>query len=255
MEPKPLSWKKKLGFPIAKLLTQNLEYWRNAVLYDDWDCIGVIDGWEGAGKSVLAQQVAKFLDKDHEISPDRVVFTPEAFTEAVLKADKGRAIVWDEARGGLNRRRTMSATNNAITDMLAEIRQRNLFIIIVLPTFYELDRNVALWRARWLIHVYIVGDPAKRRFIRGRYRFYSSDAKKRLYCDTSQSRFYEYPAKKSAFAGKFDNIYVIPEEEYKKQKADALRAHGVKDEKKKKSPEETEEERLLADMKRWGFKL
>lgn len=224
------SYTQLLGFPIGKLLVSNLEYWRNSVLKHDWDCIGVVDGPEGSGKSVMAQQVGAFLDKNHKIKPSQVVFTPEGFRKAVLDAEAGKVVIWDEARGGLNRRRAMSATNNAITDMLAEIRQKNLFIIMVLPTFYDLDKNVALWRSRWLIHVFVKAEPETKTLKRGFYRFYSRKSMTLMYCKAEYSRFYAYPARLGAFTSSFKNHYVVPEEEYRRAKLAALRAYTPDDE-------------------------
>lgn len=203
-------------------LRQNLDLMKE-VIKSDWDFITVVDGMEGSGKSTLAFQCAKYVDDTFNL--DMVCFTAEDFMDKVLKAEKYKAIVYDEARGGMNARRAMSAINNALTDMLAEIRQRNLFIFIVLPTIFDLDKNVACWRARALIHVY-----TGKGFKRGYFSFYSAVSKKKLYM--YGKKFYDYKIK-GDFGGTFTNYYPFNREKYKEKKLAALRAYGVKKEMEK----------------------
>ena len=123
MRGRPLSSKYsvKLGFSFDLYLGNNLLPYKKAVLNQDFDCACIVDGKEGSGKSVLAQQIATFLDKDHHLDVDKqICFTPKNFMDAVQSLEKGKAIVWDEARRGVNRRRSTQDVNLSITDMLAE---------------------------------------------------------------------------------------------------------------------------------------
>ena len=179
------------------------------VVKKDWDMVFVIDGTEGGGKSVLAQQVAKYCDPTLTI--DRIVFTPHQFKDAVMKAEKYQAIVYDEAYAGLGSRGTMSHVNIMLVKMLTEIRQKNLFIFIVLPTFFDLDKYVALWRSRALIHVYATG-----KFERGQFAFYNKQQKKLLYIEGK--KLYSYKKPRPAFIGRFTNHYTVDKKEYLEKK-------------------------------------
>jgi ABC-type dipeptide/oligopeptide/nickel transport system ATPase subunit len=196
-------------------LKQNLDIAVKEIA-QDWDFIILVDGGEGSGKSVIAQQMAYYVDRT--FTETRVVFRPEELKDAVQNAKKYTAIVFDEARSGLNSRRAMSSVNVALTDMLAEIRQKNLFIFIVLPTFFDLDRNVALWRSKFLIHVYTTN------MKRGNFMFYSSRLKKQLY--VKGKKFYNYNVEKPSFLGKFTNFYCIDEVAYRKKKVESLRFYS-----------------------------
>ena len=220
---RPLSseYSVKLGFSFNLNLGKNLEPYRKAVMNQDFDCAGIIDGKEGSGKSVFAQQVAAFLDKDHYIDVEKqICFTPEHFKEAVQTLEPGKAIVWDEARRGLNRRRSTEGVNIDITDMLAECRQNNLFMVIVMPTFYDMDMNVAVWRTRFLIHVwYDWGDNPDKPLVRGFFRYYSEEGKKRLYVNKYMRQSYTYPyVKGDSFEASFPHFYTVSEAEYRKKK-------------------------------------
>lgn len=184
-----------------------------SVIKKDWDMIFAVDGAEGSGKSVLAMQMAKYCDPNLEL--EQVVFTPKEFRKVVINAKKYSAIIYDEAYTGLNSRATMSMINRTLISMLAEIRQKNLFIFVVMPCFFDLDKYVTLWRSRALIHVY-TGD----NFQRGFFAFYNFDRKKQMYI--YGKKFYNYSKPKPNFIGRFTNNYVINSDEYKLKKKNSL---------------------------------
>ena len=227
------------GYYMNVILQKNLDAAKKAIR-QDWDMVFVIDGAEGAGKSVLAQQIAYYCDPDFNIN--NIVFRPHEFKEAILESKKYQAVVYDEAFGGLASRRAMSATNVAIVDMLTEIRQKNLFVIIVLPTFFDLDKYVALWRSRILIHVYADN------FERGNFKFYSYNLKKKLY--VGGKKFYNYNIKKPNFRGAFTNFYPVGADEYKKRKHDSLRSFEKNEEKKIVDPENKKQTIISQTLKK-----
>lgn len=194
------------------ILHDNLET-AKSVIKKDWDMIFIVDGYEGTGKSVMAAQCAYFCDPS--LNLDRVVFTPKEFRAAVIQSKPYQAVVYDEAYTGLSSRATMTIINRALVSMLAEIRQKNLFVYVVMPTFFDLDKYVALWRSRALIHVY-TGD----NFERGYFAFYNSDRKKDLYI--KGKKFYSYSPAKPNFVGRFTNSYVVDEQDYRKKKKKSL---------------------------------
>jgi len=205
---------------MVKVVVNNQEYYLDGyiksnldmakeVIKKDWDMIMVVDGYEGVGKSVIAQQFAFYCDPTFTLN--RIAFTPKEFKEVVLNANKYQAVIYDEAYGGLSSRAAMSRVNRALVRMLAEIRQKNLFIFIVIPSFFDLDKYVAIWRSRALIHVY-----TGKGFERGRFGFYSMDMKKNLY--VFGKKFYSYSKISPDFIGRFVNHYTVDEKEYRKRK-------------------------------------
>lgn len=199
-------------FYIDGYLKGNLDIARK-VIKKDWDMLFIYDGAEGSGKSVKAMQDAFYCDPTLTI--DRITFTPTEFRKAIINAKPYQSIIYDEAYTGLSSRATMSLINRTLISMLAEIRQKNLFVFVVLPCFFDLDKYVALWRSRALIHVY-TGDG----FERGRFAFYNSDRKKNLF--VLGKKFYSYSKPSPNFLGRFTNFYPIDEEEYRKKKKESL---------------------------------
>lgn len=170
-----------------------------------------------SGKSTVALQMAHYIDRSFNLS--RVCFTSEEFINCIVNAKKYQSVVYDEARSGLNARRALSEVNVALTNMLAEIRQKNLFVVIVLPSFFDLDKNVACWRSRALVHVYTRGLKE-----RGFFKFYSQNKKKMLY--VLGKRTYQYSKVICDFHGRFSDINPLDEQAYRLKKKENLEKFG-----------------------------
>jgi len=180
---------------------------------NDWDFLFVYDGVEGSGKSVKAMQDAFYCDP--KMTFDQYAFSPYQFRRAIQTSKKYQAVVYDEAHSGLNSRAAMSMVNRSLVSMLTEIRQKNLFVFIILPTFFDLDKYVALWRSRALIHVY-----TSKSFQRGYFAFYNVDKKKQLY--VKGKKLYQYGVSKPNFIGRFTNHYPLDQDKYRDLKFKSL---------------------------------
>lgn len=179
------------------------------IVKKDWDVVILIDGGEGAGKSVLAQQVAYFFDET--FTDDRMTIGLEDFEKAIMNAKPSQAIVGDEMMRLLNSKSAMTHINKRIVELLAEVRQKNLFIVLVMPSFFDMDKYAALWRSTALIHCY-TGDGRERGF----FGFYTEQKKKMLYL--TGKKLYDYYKVKPNFVGRFTNTYLIDEEVYRNKK-------------------------------------
>lgn len=197
-----------INYYMDGFLEQNLKRAKE-VVKEDWDMIFVVDGMEGAGKSVLAQQMAYYCDPTLHLS--RITFSPDSFKKAIDEAKQHQAVIYDEGYAGLSSKSSMSAINKAIVQRLTIIRERNLFIFIVLPSFFDLDKYVAIWRSRALINVY-----SGKGFVRGFFSFYNYEKKKQLYI--KGKKFYNYKMERPNFRGRFLNGYIADETKYRAKK-------------------------------------
>jgi len=200
------------NFYMDGYLKSNLDILKESVLKADFDCIFAVDGYERYGKSVLALQVCKYLDHDFDMG--RVCFTAQEFTKAVKEAKKFQAILYDEAITGLTSRTALGVINTALVKMLAQIGQKNLFVGIVMPAFFDLDKYVSLWRSMFLLHVY-VGENLERGF----FSFYNKEKKKSLWVQGKKT--YSYRVSPNFF-GRFTKHYAVNEKEYRKKKLSSL---------------------------------
>lgn len=194
------------------LYNQLTEYVKPSVQKEDFDFVMIVDGEEGSGKSVAAQQIAKVLDPNFEI--DTICFTADEFIKKVTSAKKNQCIIFDEAFTGLSSRSSLSEINHLVVSMMMEMRQKNLFIIIVMPSVFMLDKYAVFHRAKGLFHVYL--DDGKR----GYWRFFNRKAMKYLYI--TGKKFYEYEQATHTSFGRFQKIYTVDEIEYRKRKAAAF---------------------------------
>ncbi len=214
MKTKKLSSKKKYPYYIAPPIKEMLNKGREKVVDKDWDRVYLIDGNEGSGKSLLGLQLGYYLDPT--LNLDRITFSGDEFSKAIDKAKKGECIIFDEAFNGLSSTGATSKMNRFIVRKLMECRQKNLFIIIILPTFFLLQKYAAIFRSKALFHVY-----ATRRGDRGYYRVYNELNKKILYINGVKLYSYAKPYIQKSF--RFSNIYPIDEQEYRNKKSESLK--------------------------------
>ena len=201
------------GYYIAPKIKATLDKAKNHVIKYDWDRVYIIDGTEGSGKSLLALQLAYYFDPT--LNLDRVAFTGDEFTEAIRTAKKNQAIIFDEAFNGLSSTAATSKLNKLIVAKLMECRQKNLFLFIVLPTIFLLQKYVSIFRSRALFHVYV-----PKSNVRGYYRVYNQKNKKYLYLNGWKFYSYQKPflRKSQRFYGK----YPIDEEAYRAKKLKSI---------------------------------
>ena len=96
--------------------------WKNDVLKKDKDKVIAVDGREGSGKSVLAQQLAVHLDPNFNLS--KIAFSAEEFMAMIKSPErkKGDCIILDEAFLAANSRSSMSTINRAMVGLATEMR-------------------------------------------------------------------------------------------------------------------------------------
>ena len=114
-----------------------------------------------------------------------------------------------------------------------------------MPTFFDLDKYVSLWRSRILIHIYT------EKFQRGYFCFYNMERKKQLYVKGKKE--YEYGKPTPNFRGRFTNHYVVDEKQYRKRKKESLEAREskrIEDEIKREVEEELFQRVMAVDESR-----
>jgi len=213
-----------LGYFVEPRIYAQIDKGKNEVLNSDLDRVFVIDGREGfAGKSTLAFQLAYAHDPTFCI--ERIVFNSEDFANALKTAKKGQAIVFDESFRGLSSRGSISKENKKLVQLFMEVRQRNLFIFIVLPSFFLLEKYVAIFRSHCLFHCYCSKKSVKRKY----YKVYNYNNKKMLYICGKQMMSYYQPkiSKSNRFYAKFPKT--IDRESYINKKLEAFRNYGIEE--------------------------
>jgi len=184
----------------------------------DKDAVFVVDGEERSGKSVfsmgLGAYVASVLKTDFNLS--NICMDPSEFRSKIEKSKKNEVVIYDEAHRGMASSRALSEINKILKDLMMEMGQRNLLVIIVLPTIFLLDKYAALFRARGLFHIY------ENRRRRGFWVYYNKANKLKLYMKGKKEFNYncmKYPY----FRGIFFDRYPVSEEQYREKKAKSFK--------------------------------
>jgi hypothetical protein len=190
---------------------------KKKVLGKDADYVIVVDGFEGSGKSVFAMQIGKYLD--NSLGIDDICMNPEEFKRRIETAPKNKCIIFDEAFHGLSSRQSLSTINKLLVSKMMMMRQKNLFVIIVLPTFFLLDRYVSLFRSKVLFHIYENKDVHY-------WLGFNQKNKKLLYLLGRKTMTYTKPRIWN-FKGQFMGKYTVDEAEYRAKKMKALETSGT----------------------------
>lgn len=215
-EGKPLPHSDTNSVYADGFLYENLKIFAERLIhnFDSW--INIC-GDEGDGKSLLAKQIAAIvghiLSSYGHKSKNHTTFTHTQFKAAVLGANKFDVVVYDEAISGLSARRAMSLINTALISMAAQCRKKNLFVIICLPSFHDLDKNIAIHRTRALLNVYTD------KFSRGYFSYYTKDQKRRLYVDGK--KYYDMTCVRPEFRGRYTHWSFEDEATYEQRKDQA----------------------------------
>lgn len=176
--------------------------------YDE-DRFYIVDGSEGAGKSLFAIQQGAYIDptilddEDGKLLP-RICFRIEEFLYAIrhTKSDakNTKVIIFDEAFRGFSSKSALSKVNKSLTQALMEARQNNLIVFLISPSFYYLEFYAAVLRSTSLFHV------VKEKKKRTRYvRIFNKKKKGDLYTIGVRKGF-GYPVHTKTRA-RFFNIY------------------------------------------------
>lgn len=212
-----LPYQKSPGRYIDDKLYSNLQILARKIT-DNQNWVGVISSStleNGTGKSVLASQIMEayfdLVNQYHgtkiDISMQNVVFKPQELIERAFKVPRYSGIILDEWEDA----HYWSELGITLRQFFRKCRQLNLFIILIIPNFFQLPINYAISRSVFFIDVRFEGE-----FERGHFRFYSFDKKKDLYVKGKKTM--DYGVVNYDFRGTFGDGYAYNKEEYDKAK-------------------------------------
>ena len=116
-----------------------------------WDMVIVVDGMEGAGKSTLALHMKALYDGRYNL--DHVLFDSKDLLDKMESAPSGSCIILDEAITSLYKRESLKEFQTRLVQAFSIIRARELFFILVLPNYWDLDSSLRT-RARYRFYVH-----------------------------------------------------------------------------------------------------
>lgn len=187
-----------------------------------FDGIFVIDGMEGSGKSELGKQSALYLNPN--FSERDVVYDTEQFFEWIKTAKRGDVCLWDEfVFAGLSTD-TFEEMQKALIKTFTVMRERGLYIILVIPYMFMMKKYFIIARTRFLLHVYTNG------IQRGYFKFHDYTQKLLLFNYGHKTWLYS-PSVKPNFYARFGgwSCDFLNEAKIKEKKDEALKRITTKD--------------------------
>jgi len=190
-----------------------------------------------SGKSTFAQQMGTYVNPTLDLS--RICMTADEFKKAILNAKKGDCVIYDEAVTGLSAGESITRIGRLLKSLMMQMRQKNLFVIIILPSVFEFNKYAVLSRARSFFHTY------ENKTKMGYWFGLNRKDLRQLYLKGKKTHSYTV---RSRFKGRFYGKYTVNDEEYRKKKEKALEALDETDGKTGESKNGIEKTYALANL-------
>jgi glycosyltransferase involved in cell wall biosynthesis len=166
------------------------------IIKKKYDAVILIDGKERTGKSTLGMICGHYLSDTKlgiinfasgmQDASDKIMNLPD---ESILMVDEGSLV--------FNSKDVMMKEQKQLMKILDVVGQKNMIFIVILPSFFSLNKDIATRRSKFLLHVY-----TDEKLNRGRYSFFG-EKKKRLLYNLGKKSYGSYAKPKANFIGRF----------------------------------------------------
>jgi len=195
----------KEGIYLDRFLKEKLDNVK-FILKKNWDCVILIDGMERSGKSTLAMLIGYYLT-DGELKIDQMCTGSSEDTIYKLEhLPNNSLMIIDEGSLSFASTDTLKKETKQLHKILNIIGQKNMVLIIVAPSFFNLTRYISVERSRFLLHCY-----TDRKMNRGKFTYFGEKKKKLLYT-IGKKNFNSYSKPTSDFVGRFNNFNPLGDE-------------------------------------------
>lgn len=208
-------------------LHKNLELYADKIV-NDMTFLGIIYSSTlevGTGKSVLATQLGEawteIMNNKYNLNLtfgiDNIVWRPKDLIDKATgnngfeKLPKYSFILLDEWEDS----NYWSELGITLRQFFRKCRQLNLFIVCIIPNWFQLPLSYAVSRSLFAIDVKF-----NDKLDRGFFGFYNFPAKRFLYMNGKKQ--HNYKCNRPTFDGQFPDGYGVPESEYREAKLDDL---------------------------------
>jgi len=203
------------------------------------DVIGVVAGMEGSGKSSCAGNIMRYMTND-EFDPNKQMIGSDLndAIDKITKAPIGGSLMFDEGNVFFLSTETMKREHRDLHKIFSIFRQKNLFVLIVLPSIFRLGTYFALDRSKFLIRTYMKDGK------RGSFAFHGKKSKDKLY--RYGKKEHNPQAVKPTFRGRFTACSTLENEKYKAFKLQTLNKAILEakvNKKKQKTPIQSKRDR------------
>lgn len=221
------------GLPIMANIDENIaKTLRGAIKRNrrNWDYKACGVGFSGTGKSTGTRQFGNYLryvlKTEYNMDVNvYVVFTADEMEEVATTCPSFSIIILDEGFADLNANVTRSKEFQKIINLLQIIRQKNLFIFLNLPNYFDLSKSIALFQTN---HLFVFDTDKNDN--RGVIKVFDRDRKQTLYLKGKKELNY-FACKPNFLARFYKDKDAMDNEAYEKKKTEHFKAQNKKLEK------------------------
>lgn len=195
----------------------------------------------GAGKSAFMTQLGEtwteiineMYSLNLKFTKRNIVWRPKELIERSFELPKYSFILLDEWDDD----HYWSEMGKTLRQYFRKCRQQNLFIVVIIPNYFQLPLGYAISRSIFAIDIKFDDD-----LDRGNFEFYDFQSKKNLYI--KGKKYHNYKVVPCTFRGVFGDGYGIPKKEYLETKRKDLEKWEKEDVEKLKPETIKKNERL-----------
>lgn len=200
------------GFYMDGRLDKSTDLVSRAVKTKDNYFVAIVFGDSGSGKSTLAAQICKKFDAT--FNHERMCQSENQFRKQLETLQRHQAICLDEAFESLSSLEAARRAQRLLVNLIQVVRQKNIFILLVLPNFFDLNKTLAIFGSKWAIRTYT------NKGRKGFFRLWGPERKRELYIKGKKT--FNHLAVKPNCSGRFTKFMPIDESAYRQMKLDNL---------------------------------
>jgi energy-coupling factor transporter ATP-binding protein EcfA2 len=211
------------GFAIDAGLHRATQFIRHAAHKYSMLGVIVVCGDPGTGKSTLYSQLAKIVDP--ECNLDNTHFSVVDFCESIGKServDRVQVQADDEATD-LMSRSALESGNKKVLITLARMRSKKIVVFLMLPSFFDLDRTIAMFYTKMVVRCFNRGQLHRGYFD----AWLGNKAVRELYLNGKKT--YSYYKPKPNLKGRFSDCFCFDYVKYCDKKDAALLKMSAKE--------------------------
>jgi len=175
-----------------------------------WDTIFIIDGDRRSGKSTVAKTCGYYLDP--EISIKNYVSGLGDALRVIESLPDESVVIFDESSLIFSSKDHANKQQKQLLKVIDVIGVKRMTMILVMPSFFELIKPLAIYYSRFLLHVY-----TDNKLTRGRMAYFGTKSKKILY-NIGKKNHNSYGKPSADWIGRFVNYIPDYEAEYERLK-------------------------------------
>jgi hypothetical protein len=105
----------------------------------------------GVGKTTLAIQLCRYIDRQEWSAEDKAFIRPQKYLNSYLDYPEGSALLLDEIGAGADSRRATSTENVELSKGWQMLRSRNIATVATLPSTSMLDKRMLELADVWIL--------------------------------------------------------------------------------------------------------